>query len=75
MHALRVDLGMIVPLVRGRVSTEEVIVALVVHIPYKATRGFVQDNRDGCIVVRSVFVFPLNKLHRKALAICEFGLL
>ena len=49
-------------LVCGRVSTQKVKVALIVHIPDKHTLSLVQDDRNGSIVVGTVLVFSFNEL-------------
>jgi len=56
-------LRVVVPLIGGRIGAEEVVVALVIYVPHKATLCLVQDNRNRCIVVGSILVFPLNELH------------
>ena len=56
-------LWVVVPLIGGRIGAEEVIVALAIYVPHKAALCLVQDNGNGCIVVGSILVFPLNELH------------
>lgn len=58
----QIYLWVIVALICGRVSTEKVIISLVVHIPDKHTLSLVQHDRNGRIVVGTVLVLSLNKL-------------
>lgn len=58
-------LWVVVPLIGGRIGTEEVVIALVIYIPHKAALCLVQDNRNRCIVVGSILVFPLDELHNQ----------
>ena len=53
---------MIVPLVDGRVGTEEVEVSAVVHIPHMDALCALEHHRDGGVVVGAKLVLPINVL-------------
>ena len=55
---------MVVALICGRVGTQEVKIALVVHIPDVDTLGFVQDHWYRCIIVRTILVFSCYELQQ-----------
>lgn len=57
------DLGVAVPLVDGRVTSEKIIVALAVDVPHEHALPSFQDDRDRVVVVGSVGIFSGNVLY------------